>query len=86
MIEPVLPERFQHGIELYRDKGVPPGPFLRAVLENDLKRAFMCADHMSVRQLPGIVSWLYNHFPMNAWGSVEAVDHWIKTKGMGEPE
>ena len=32
------------GLEPYVEFGTPPGSFLRAVLDNDLIRAFGCAD------------------------------------------
>lgn len=60
-------------MERYFSHGIMPGGFLTAVLENDLMESLGRADHMSVQQLPGIVSWLYNKAPMGHWGSVDNV-------------
>lgn len=73
MIKPHLPERFRESIDLYLERGILPGSFLLAVLENKLKEALGAADWMSVHELPGIVSWLYNNVPFNVWGSEERV-------------
>jgi len=77
MIRPHLPERFAYGLKLYLEEGVLPGGFLTAVLENDLKGSLAAADDQSVRELPGLVSYLYNEIPSTAWGSPENVEQWI---------
>lgn len=80
MIRPHIPHRFEEAIGDYIDKGVPVGGFLTAVLENNLKEAFGRADENSVLELPGIVSWLYNHAPAACWGSPERVDAWMRQR------
>jgi hypothetical protein len=78
MIIPHLPKRFVHGIECYLEHGILPGSFLTAVLENDLKEAFGRADSTSVRELPGLVAWIYNNIPVVAWGSPDRVANYVK--------
>ena len=73
MIRSHMPERFTGALNRYFREGVHPGGFMMAVLRNDLKEAFGAADDDAVRELPGVVSWLYNYAPMGHWGSVEAV-------------
>jgi len=80
MIASHLPERFRESIERWILEGIPPGRFLEAVLANDLKESFARADDVSVVELPGLVSWLYNHAPMNCWGSREIMDSWREMK------
>lgn len=80
MIEPHLPERFKSSIELYLEYGILPCSFLQSVLENDLKMAFANADVQSVRELPGLVCWLYNRIPIGAWGSPEKVRDWVEER------
>lgn len=58
----------------YRDKGVPPGDFVRACLENKLCEAFLHADDTNVKAMPHIVAWLYWSMPSNIWKSREAVN------------
>jgi hypothetical protein len=55
-----------------------PGGFMQAVLENKLKESFERADDTSRAALPDIVHYLYNHFPMAAWGSPERVQEWTE--------
>ena len=73
-----IPEDMMGGIRRYIDDKCPPGHFLTAVLENDLKEAVSRADHRNMKVIPAYVSYLYNHAPGNCWGSKEAVDEWLK--------
>lgn len=65
-------------LERYRDHGVPTGDTYRAILANDLFDAFKRADIETAGAMAAIVSWIYNHMPVNAYGSRERVDAWIK--------
>jgi hypothetical protein len=67
-------------MERYLEHGIPPGSFLMAVLENNLKEAFARADDISVKELPGIVAWLYNMVPIDAWGSPEICRNYMEKK------
>jgi hypothetical protein len=59
-------------LELYRDRGVPVGDFLEAVLSNNLAQAFGHADEQNCEALGHIVAWVWNNLPTNIWGSREA--------------
>lgn len=54
-----------------------PCSFLRAVLENNLKEAVLQADDFNLRNLPAFVAYLYNHTPIECWGSAEKVTKWL---------
>lgn len=60
--------------ERYFQQGIPTGGFLMAVLRNDLKEACGRADMYNRERIVDIVAWLYNHTPMNCWGSPERVN------------
>lgn len=72
-----VPEHCRPGLIDYLVEGRPPGDFLRAVLENDLKDACGRADHINLRALPEYVRFLYNHAPAPSWGSPEKVQQWL---------
>jgi len=56
---------------------IPPGGFLRSVLENNLKEACGRADMRNRRKLFEYVEWLYNKAPASCWGSPENVTQWL---------
>jgi hypothetical protein len=60
--------------------GVPPGSFIRAVLENDLREACRRADEGNRPKLFSFVAFLFNYAPMIVWGSPEAVASHIVNK------
>ncbi len=76
-----VPEHDVQGLWLYLQHGIPPGSFLQAVLENDLKEAFGRADHINSTHVKEIVTFLHNLFPASAWGSEEKVASWSFKKG-----
>jgi len=64
----------------YFEERRPPGDFVRAVLENDLVRAFALADQDSTAAMQRIAAWLYWEAPARSyghWGSPEAVKRWL---------
>ena len=65
------------GIDRYVKDHCPPGSFLRAVLENDLKESFGRADEDNIRDMFEIVSYCYNEIPIACWGSPEKVKQWL---------
>lgn len=77
-----LPEHMQPGARGYIEKGLPPGGFLRAVLENDLVGAFAKADEVNTREMYWWAEWLYNEAPSACWGSPEKVTAWINHEGL----
>jgi hypothetical protein len=67
-------------INLYVQHKIEPGSFLRAVLENDLKESFGRADEINRTRLFEIVKYIYNHVPMNVWGSKEIVQKHLDSR------
>ena len=65
------------GLMEYLHQKRPPGDFLRAVLENDLRMAFHRADSENKKDLEQIVVWCLWELPSNSWGSPEKVADWL---------
>ena len=65
-------------IDNYVKYKYPPGGFVYAVLSNNLMEAFNRADSINTKYMKDIVSYVYNHIPMDCWGSKEIVDKWLK--------
>jgi hypothetical protein len=79
----LLPNKDQR--DAYINQGVPLGGFLSAVVSNDLKGAFMCADSFN-RQVIGLyVEYLYWEAPSACWGSEEKYEAWLANFS-GEPK
>jgi hypothetical protein len=64
----------------YAEHRTPPGAFVRAVLENDLKRAVMFADRENRRRIYEIMVFVYNIVPSEAWDTKEKVARWLGEK------
>jgi len=77
----MLPSYMVDAVINYFEKGWTPGDFLRSVLENDLVGTFAYADDTNKLYVHKYVQWLWWHAPgrsSGAWGSVEAVEEWIR--------
>lgn len=74
------------GIRRYVEYHIPPGDFLQAVLQNNLKEAFFYADDENLASLYEIVKYVYNEIPYNCWGSPEAYRDWITPKVEPNPD
>lgn len=68
------------GLVRYVFGRIPPGGFLRAVLENDLMGAAGKADEFNRPRLHTYCMFLYNYVPASCKGSPERVAAWL-----GEP-
>ena len=79
-----LPSRMWGGVDRYLTHGIPPGHFLTAILENDLKEACARADDENVLLLHNYVRFFYNCVPGGCWGSPEAVSKWTDGGGFSE--
>ena len=79
----VVPLRMRQGLIRYVERGITPGGFLLAVLENNLMEATKRADDENLLNLPAFVNFLYNHAPSICWGSPEKVSRWISLGGLG---
>ena len=74
------------GVRLYIERGIPQGSFLTALLSNDLKEAFRCADETSAKAMREWVRFMVNQMPSESQGSPERVAAWIARGGLsGEP-
>lgn len=71
-----LPEHMRDAMQRYLEQGIPPGDFLSAVLNNDLRETCSRADHINRYLLFDYVRWLYNNAPVAAWGYQGAVRDW----------
>jgi len=74
----MIPERTLDGIKRYVEDRIPPGGFLTAVLENNLKESFARADDENLVTIFELVSYIYNRIPFICWGSPEKVKKWLK--------
>lgn len=74
----MLPENLREGVQLYFERGCPPGHFLKAVICNDLVDAVGRADLNNQRNLAEIVKFFVNYIPAVAWGSEESYQQWIE--------
>lgn len=75
-----IPARMMNAIDLYVQRGIPPGDFLRAVICNDLSEAVGRADDENIAQLPAYVAYFWNECPSTCWGSVENMKAWMAGK------
>jgi len=80
-----LPEHMQQAARDYINHGVPPGGFLRAVLENDFKGAVGRADRTNAMRLKDWASWVYWEAPSQCQGSEKIVKAWIEQGGLKVP-
>jgi hypothetical protein len=72
-----IPPTTLEGILGYVTERRPPGHFLQAVLENNLREAFARADDSNAAAMRAIVGFLYNEVPSFVWGSPEKVSSWL---------
>ena len=72
-----VPDHTLGGLHRYVNHRLPPGDFLRAVLENNLTEALGRADDTNQRTIKEIVSFIYSCLPSNCWGSREKVEKWL---------
>lgn len=72
-----IPDRMARAIDGYLERGEEPGQFLAAVIRNDLSGACGRADDENLRNLPALVSFLYNYAPSQSWGSAEKMAEWL---------
>ena len=73
-----VPELLRAEIIGYALSGQPTGPFLRAVLANDLHEAVRRMDPPSFEGLRALCRFIYCYCPSHSWGSYEAVKAWTR--------
>lgn len=76
-----IPSHMHGGVERYIMKGIAPGGFLEAVLENNLFDAVSRADTENVDALKDWVLFIYNCVPSLCWGSRSTVTEWMTRGG-----
>ena len=64
-------------IERYHQYKIPPGSYIRSVLENNLAQAMGSSDHESYKHLRNVCHFMIWHLPANCWGSPEEVRDWL---------
>jgi hypothetical protein len=74
----------QGGLRRYIEHGISPGSFLTAVLSNDLRGAFECADDENRQIIEWYVRFLYNYAPSGCWGSRARFDVWCAHGGLNK--
>lgn len=75
-----VPDYMVDGFIRWLDKGIYPGGFLRAVLENDLASATAHADSLNIHLLRNYAGFLYGYMPPDSWGSAAKVLAWHEAK------
>ncbi len=74
----ILPEHLRGGAQRYIEEGVMPGDFLIAVIRNNLRDAFACADATNAERMQDIVEFFYSEAPSESWGSPEHMRDWLE--------
>ena len=85
MYEYGIPERMHDGIIRFYENGIPPGQFLTAIIENDLRTACGFADDENKSIIHKYVMWFYNQAPCDSWGFEGALDRWCNHIRHGHP-
>lgn len=75
-----IPERMMGSIQRYIEHGIPPGDFLCAIIDNDLKEAVGRADDENMGNIPAYVAYFYNEAPGPCWGSRERRHSWTEAR------
>ena len=57
-------------------EAVPPGNFLTAVIQNNLREAVCMADDHNVKIIKQYVIWFINRTDRRCWGSIERFVNW----------
>ena len=78
----MIPSHMHDAILRYIEDGIRPGSFLEAIISNDLKGAFMRADHINSEHIKDFVEYMYWHTPSSCQGSQEAFENWVQRGGL----
>jgi hypothetical protein len=65
-------------VERYINARIAPGPFLRAVICNDLREAIARADDENLAHLREWVRWFHWEAPAKCHGSDEVMQRWLE--------
>jgi len=72
-----IPDHMVDGVVRYIVDKIPPGSFLSAVINNELKEAYISADDINSHHLRNYVQFFYSSAPAGCWGFSGAVSKWI---------
>jgi hypothetical protein len=78
----MVPEHCADGLLNYIENGTPVGSFLTALLSNDLRETYACADNINSHRVRDYVTFLYNYAPAQCWGSPARVEAWQARGGL----
>jgi hypothetical protein len=73
------PAAHRESLRLFIERGVDPGTGLKLILAHDLDAVCYC-DEETVKQLPAIYRWIYNHAPGNCHGSKKFVEDYMRLR------
>lgn len=73
-----VPEPTVNALRRYYLRGLNPGSFLVAILNNDLRGACEQANDLERHRLFEIVQFLFVHAPADSWGRPDAAEQWIE--------
>lgn len=73
----------RHAARLYSflEFGRTPGPFLEAILANNLAAAIVASETDEQHLIPNLVKWVLNYLPNEAWGSERKIQAWKRRGG-----
>lgn len=75
-----ITRRMMKHVRAYIDEGARPGPFLQAVICNDLVNALGKADPENYRNVHAFIGYFYNEAPSQCWGCLDNMRAWIEAK------
>jgi len=82
-----LPNHMHGAIVRYIMDGIPPGHFLTAVIDNDLREAFSRADDKNKPMIEAFLQYFYMEAPAQCHGSERDMERWIERGGLnGNPK
>lgn len=76
-----IPASLRGGLVRYLADRIRPGSYLLAVLSGDLIAAMRASDPVSLDALGRLTRWLWEHAPVESWGTPEAVAAWLTGGG-----
>ena len=79
-----IPERMMEAIDRYVKHHKLPGPFLQAVISNDLKGAVGQADTENLKNLLAYIGYFHNEIVERCWGSREIMLAWCRKGGKND--
>ena len=79
MAEYGIPDYMHGALIRFYENGIPPGDFLTAVINNDLRETFGRADNTNTYCIRSYIIWLYNEAPSGSWGYPNAVEDWCNS-------